>query len=664
MGCCTSQLACCCGPASCALCCGCLPTINESTGTRLMYSLLLTFIFLIQCVMQAADLQKLIEEHVVKISDSISSLCVRAKDDGGCAQLVGYKAVYRLGLAVTTFFFLLMVLTVFVPSSNHWRASIQNGYWLFKFLVLCGLCAGAFYVPSEFSIYWMYVGLVGGALFIVLQLIMLVDFTHSWNASWVGRTRGRTNTCGIIGTVVVALVLFAAAITGMVFLFILFGREGCTNNHLFLGLNTGLCCLLTFLTILPCTNKRNPNAGLLQASVICVYVVYLTWSGMTSEPEEEIKSLLDTLREKTFSFMSEDAKPTPSNIPTTTLSMKFVLPANVTAKCRPDPAFPGSDRIAGYAGLVFMFIMAVYGSLRTSHDAHKLGVRTEGKSCFCCLITKRDNPSLLGGQKVIQNEANGVVYSYSFFHLVFCLAALHIMMQLTNWYRPSDSDLNNFGRNWAAVWIKIGSSWFCVLIYIWSLFFPKLCLGRNLSFPYKPKDRAIDEEDGVDAAHLSMVDIDHPPKRIRTISEQSHISQEFAGSDHKLAKRSRENIKNLKSSHENLGGSHGNLSRYVLTKGSHENLRVSKTPSRENLRNARTPSREHLQKMYDPREKQDEDAAKRLTGSAKQLVQNKKLNLETKQKSSSQSSLSGTSGIKPAERSKSPKKDVHRSSII
>ena len=30
----------------------------------------------------------------------------------------------------------------------------------------------------------MYVGLAGGAAFIILQLIMLVDFTHAWNATW------------------------------------------------------------------------------------------------------------------------------------------------------------------------------------------------------------------------------------------------------------------------------------------------------------------------------------------------------------------------------------------------------------------------------------------------------------------------------------------------
>lgn len=37
--------------------------------------------------------------------------------------------------------------------------------------------------------------------------------------------------------------------------------------------------------------------------------------------------------------------------------------------------------------------------------------------------------------KVWDNEENTVAYNWSFFHLMFALATLYVMMTLTNWYK-------------------------------------------------------------------------------------------------------------------------------------------------------------------------------------------------------------------------------------
>lgn len=39
-----------------------------------------------------------------------------------------------------------------------------------------------------------------------------------------------------------------------------------------------------------------------------------------------------------------------------------------------------------------------------------------------------------GVNRAVDNEKDGVTYSYSFFHFMLFLASLYIMMTLTNWY--------------------------------------------------------------------------------------------------------------------------------------------------------------------------------------------------------------------------------------
>lgn len=73
-----------------------------------------------------------------------------------------------------------------------------------------------------------------------------------------------------------------------------------------------------------------------------------------------------------------------------------------------------------------------------------------------------------------RNEANGVTYSYPLFHIMLGLATLYLMMSLTDWYTPSTANLMTFGRSWSAVWIKIISSWVCLIIYLIVTIFPTM----------------------------------------------------------------------------------------------------------------------------------------------------------------------------------------------
>lgn len=82
--------------------------------------------------------------------------------------------------------------------------------------------------------------------------------------------------------------------------------------------------------------------------------------------------------------------------------------------------------------------------------------------------------------RVWDNEEDGVSYSWSFFHFMFALASLYVMMTLTNWYRP-DGETKSLHQNDGSMWVKIVSSWVCIALYTWTLVAPIVLPDRDFS---------------------------------------------------------------------------------------------------------------------------------------------------------------------------------------
>ncbi|XP_032824553.1 serine incorporator 5-like [Petromyzon marinus] len=459
-GCILGQLACCCGPAACSLCCSCCPGIKTSTGTRIMYTLYHVLGTAACCLMLSPTVSEFLKEHVPFYAD----LCHSINAGNDCERLVGYSAVYKVCFGMAVFFFLFSLFLINVKKSSDCRASVHNGFWFIKLVVLIAICAGAFFIPDQdnFIKVFMYVGVVGGFLFIIIQLILLVDFTHSWNKNWTSGIE--RNKCWYLALGSVTLVFYSVAVVSSILMLVYYTHwDGCTFNKMLIGLNVTLCTLASALAISPCVQKHQSNSGLLQASIISCYVMYLTFSAISSRPAENI-----------------------------------VVDGQIVKICLPSVTESGlkvSDAAVAGVGAIIMYGCVLFACLRstTRSSTAALGVSqpyssvsTRAACCFCFIDddevpVNEVNEVQQGGQKVIQNECDAVVYSYSFFHFIFFLASLYVMMTLTNWFSYDNArlEVTFVHGSWSTFWVKAGSCWLCLALYTWTLVAPICCSKRD-----------------------------------------------------------------------------------------------------------------------------------------------------------------------------------------
>merc|ERR1719495_2753195 len=230
-----------------------------------------------------------------------------------CTAAVGYQAVYRMCLIVTLFFTLMSVIMIGVKSSADPRAGIQNGFWGIKYLIVIGGMIASFWIPDgSFGTVWMYFGLVGGFLFILIQLVLIIDFAHSWAEVWYGNYQENESRGWLGALLTCTIFMYVGAISAMVLLFVYYTGEHagqCKLHEFFVSFNLILCVILSVVSILPKVQEHMPQSGLLQSAIISLYIMYLTWSAVNNSPRKDCKP--DIFGPTTPNTTSSSTTPTP-----------------------------------------------------------------------------------------------------------------------------------------------------------------------------------------------------------------------------------------------------------------------------------------------------------------------------------------------------------------
>ncbi|EAU85557.1 membrane protein [Coprinopsis cinerea okayama7 len=406
---------------------------------------------------------------------SMDYIKMDCEEEGKC---FGVLAVHRICFALSLFHLILSALLVGIKSTKEKRSEIQNGWWGPKVLLWIILIVVSFFIPNGFFMFWgNYVSLIGATIFILLGLVLLVDFAHSWSETCLENWEYSSSNLWqwiLIGSTA-AMYAFTITLTGLLYGF--FAGSGCTLNRFFISFNLALCIIITIMCVHPTVQEYNPRSGLAQSSMVAAYCTYLVVSAVTNHTHE-------------------------------------------TAKCNPLRDGKGTRNAVLILGGIFTFLAIAYSTTRAATQSRalvgkgkkdgkiQLASDDEGHSEMNYVTTqpgRTDSPryqallaaveagaipasalnefddddeeDVVGEER--DDEKTGTRYNYSWFHIIFCIASMYVAMLLTDWNVVSKSDNSVYiGRSESAMWMRIVSSWVCMLLYIWSLMAPVLLPDR------------------------------------------------------------------------------------------------------------------------------------------------------------------------------------------
>lgn len=237
-------------------------------------------------------------------------------------------------------------------------------------------------------------------------------------------------------------------------MYIFYGYSGCPLQQFFISFILILCVIQSGLAVLPAIQNRLPHSGLLQSSVVSVYAVYLTWNAVATWPYNKCQPGYDP-----HSDAGDDKK----------------WNAVVTAPI--------------IVALIVWMLTLIYSCIRTVERSQVAratvpGVESDdgGGHSSNVALTASD-PEAADVHRTWDDENDSVSYSYSLSHFMYMLAALYMMMTITQWYSPgaTSADGNVYEGSTASTWVYFPVACVVCVVYIWTLVAPMVFPDREFS---------------------------------------------------------------------------------------------------------------------------------------------------------------------------------------
>ncbi|KAL3828338.1 hypothetical protein ACJIZ3_017140 [Penstemon smallii] len=188
--------------------------------------------------------------------------------------------VLRVSLGCFIFFFLMFLSTCYTKKLNEVRNAWHSGWWAMKLVMLLISFVIPFFIPTDYVQIYGELARVGAGVFLILQLISVIEFITWWNNYWMSDDPKKSS-CSF--GLFMSTIFFIASVGGIVVMYVLYAsKTSCTLNIFFI---TWTAILLIVMMVISLHSKV--NRGLLSSGIMASYIVFLCWTAIRSEPASE-----------------------------------------------------------------------------------------------------------------------------------------------------------------------------------------------------------------------------------------------------------------------------------------------------------------------------------------------------------------------------------------
>jgi hypothetical protein len=115
-------------------------------------------------------------------------------------------------------------------------------------------------------------GMFGGFMFQIIQLVFIIEFAHSWAENWVAKYEETDSKAYYFGLIFFTFLHYVVSIASVVLLFMYYGKEGCGLQKFFISFNLILCLIFSLISILP--KVQEGKLLLLMNTIFIEYLKY------------------------------------------------------------------------------------------------------------------------------------------------------------------------------------------------------------------------------------------------------------------------------------------------------------------------------------------------------------------------------------------------------